>query len=273
MLLLVLVSHHGGAITRRHSSFAFNSLAKAGSRNDSLFASKKLCSTQNSCSSSIRGGATILGLSSDSENSEEDFPEPRTGWDHNTPDDRSNFWKTQKPNGAPPPNGEPRPNRRAQSSGMRTGGSTTNERGDELPTGWLHNTEPTPKAKEMRKEQKKQTSKARARLQQAMKDQERNHRMIFPPAFHACGAGRTVMVTEHLMSVPLYRNIPRSPRIDICFTVIEELEDKSAYQDLVSLKPTERAKEYVQRAQLSNADDMILYLQGGPGVFSLSVFA
>jgi hypothetical protein len=102
-----------------------------------------------------------------------------------------------------------------------------------------------------------------------MKEQEQNHRMLSPPAFHECGEERTVMVTEHMVSVPLYHNIPRSPRIDICFSIVERAtatdRDWFQHQLTSSMSPKERAKQYLQRTGLRNADDMMIYLQGGPG--------
>ena len=116
-----------------------------------------------------------------------------------------------------------------------------------------------------------------------MKQQERNHRIIAPPAFHAVGSdGTTLVVTEHLLSVPVKRpsasdndtmriSTPRntSPRIDIYFSVVEKansMELQSFFQQLIDEQsPQQRAAMYVQHAALKNADTCCLYLQGGPG--------
>ena len=76
-----------------------------------------------------------------------------------------------------------------------------------------------------------------------------------------------MVVTEHLIALPLYRDIPKSPRIDVFFSIVERAtaENTIWLQDLASLTANQRAKTYVQRSGLTNADDMILYLQGGPG--------
>ena len=198
------------------------------------------------------------------DNNSRDLPEGRTGWNHNPPSEKSGFWESQTPNdndnAFPTPNGEGKEQEDASSGSDDDGDGA-------MRTGWLHNSEPTPQAKAINQKQKQQTNKARQRLQQAMKEQEQNHRMVSPPSFHACGEGRCLVVTEHLLSVPIYRNLPRSPRIDLFFSIVERTtEETTAWlQGLIPLSPSQRAKEYIQRSGLANAGDMALYLQGGPG--------
>lgn len=117
---------------------------------------------------------------------------------------------------------------------------------------------------------------ARRRLEFAKLQQERNHRLISTPALHAAGEDRLVAVTEHIISVPLRyattsNNDPQSQqRIDVYFTIVEKVESEAYRQFLqnelaASLSPRQRADRYVEYAKLETADDMVLYLQGGPG--------
>jgi pimeloyl-ACP methyl ester carboxylesterase len=94
-----------------------------------------------------------------------------------------------------------------------------------------------------------------------------NHRIFAPPSFHACGDGRQVAVTEHFLSLPVYRARPDSPRLDVYFSIVECVrdDDQQWWQSLVSKTPQERAEMYVDHAGMKTAKDMILYLQGGPG--------
>jgi len=102
----------------------------------------------------------------------------------------------------------------------------------------------------------------------------RKHRIVTPPAFHACGDGRQVVVTEHMLSVPLSRqrtvSVPHAwpvSSIDIYFAVVEKIDsfNKAFFTELAHFTPERRAKEYVEDACLQTADDMMLFLQGGPG--------
>jgi len=188
------------------------------------------------------------------ENSSDIFDDakPRTGWNHNLPKEDSSFWQA--------------------STDDNNKGSGNSNRGEtkQIRTGWLHNTEPTQLAKKINQEQNQQTSKARFRLEQAMKEQQFNHRMITPPAVHACGENRCLAVTEHMISVPLDREKPRSARIDLYFTVVEKVtNDNDVWlQELQSnnnLTPSQRAKDYIAKSGFTSADKMALYLQGGPG--------
>jgi hypothetical protein len=145
-ILLLVLSFHRGATARRPSSTAFLSLVdleRPVSSNKKIAAlQKKLHSATvgNHC-----GGVTSCfgdsALFANNQDPEEDLPEPRTGWNHNTPDETSPFW--EQPNGAPSKNSKTSPS---------TSGSNDNV--SKIRTGWLHNTEPTPRAKEMRKEEK-----------------------------------------------------------------------------------------------------------------------
>jgi hypothetical protein len=106
------------------------------------------------------------------------------------------------------------------------------------------------------------------------------HRVIFPAAFHACGGGRQIVVTEHRISVPVYRTAGQqatttststattTPCIDVAFSIVEEVIDEASrkwFESLQIMSPSERAQAYIDKAALVNADDMLLYLQGGPG--------
>lgn len=106
------------------------------------------------------------------------------------------------------------------------------------------------------------------------------HRIIHPPTFHACREGRRVVVTEHMLSLPLYRPVGfidgsvqedhyHQERIDVYFCIVEKITSAnpaSSFERLKAMTPTQRAIEYVtQIAELDSADDMMLYLQGGPG--------
>ena len=106
-------------------------------------------------------------------------------------------------------------------------------------------------------------------LEQAKMKQERNHRILCPPAFHAGGKSQVIVVSEHKISVPVDRNSvgQDSQRIDIFFSVVEILKekDRSWWQSLSVMNPTQRAAAYTTKSALTTADDIILYLQGGPG--------
>lgn len=223
-------------------------------------------------SHSYRGGATILLHSSSSPNDATPrTTEGRTGWSHNQPTKKSDFWKDSTTNG------EDTTSSATDSSSSSSDSSSISNA--PLKTGWLHNTEPTPNAKAVTKQEKQQTNKARLRLQQAMQEQQQNHRMLSPPSFHACGEGRSLVITEHMLSVPLDRSIPtssRPPQIDLYFSIVERVTDEnrawllelgSSSSSSLSSSPQQqqRAKDYIQRSGLVNADDMALYLQGGPG--------
>eukprot|EP00980_Cylindrotheca_fusiformis_P000214 scaffold42_cov133-Cylindrotheca_fusiformis.AAC.11 len=169
---------------------------------------------------------------------------PATGWNHNPPKEDSSFWLSPNGGGAQePPSEVPK---------------------KKLRTGWLHNTSPK---KAEKKEKKSEGNKAQQRLQQAMKMQETNHRIVDLPVFHACGKDRQIVVTEHRISVPLYRP-EKQPRIDLAFTVVEEIQNfdvEQWFRSMGDMSPQQRAMEYVNWASMKNGDDLCLYLQGGPG--------
>jgi len=146
-------------------------------------------------------------------------------------------------------------------------------------TGWLHRT--VPRVIEQRKEKE---NIAVFRLKQEMIQSLRNHRIISPPTFYPSGEeNRSIMITEHKISVPLVRDqrVPKTTTgtendlsttamIDIFFTVTEmAMEgDEEFFRNKLgtdSMIPQERATEYVKHAKLQNMDKGIIYLQGGPG--------
>lgn len=94
-----------------------------------------------------------------------------------------------------------------------------------------------------------------------------DHRIICPPTFHSCREGRLVVVTEHMLSVPLYRSRAQPGYIDIFFSILERVNYTKAesFKALAPLSPSQRAEEYVNGADLITADGMMLFLQGGPG--------
>jgi pimeloyl-ACP methyl ester carboxylesterase len=192
----------------------------------------QLASSSSSSSSNINGDT-------DSNNKDDDKKEKenKTGWNHNQPEKSVGF------------------------GGSSSSSSSTNE----LKTGWLHNS--TPKGGKTESKGAGDSSQARQRLELAMKQTDRNHRILSPPAFHECGPGRAIVVTEHFISLPLTRP-NRSPRIDVAFTIVEKVDSEEARQwfaGLTDKSPQQRATDYIERAALKNADDVALYLQGGPG--------
>lgn len=217
--------------------------------------------TRTTTTTAFRGGSQLFSESQSEkpdEESSKDERVPATGWNHNTPS-KPDFWQ--------PVNGDRR--QVSQQSKEDEGNSSKTAR-----TGWLHNTTPTSKAKAATAAKAKDgdsgggLAKAQDRLKQAMLQQERNHRIISPAAFHACGSGRQIVVTEHRLSVPLLGPDSKNPRIDLAFTMVEEVKDEATFkwfQSLNGMTPQKRAAAYIEKAALANADDMIIYLQGGPG--------
>jgi hypothetical protein len=199
-----------------------------------------------------RGGSATLFSSGGDDNKV-----PLTGWNHNPPDPESGFWKKSV-------NGD-------GSSNSQSSNNSDDKK--ELRTGWLHNS----KSKEdpQKEEATKGVSLAQLRLQQAMTLQQQNHRIVAPPTFHACG-NKQIVVTEHRVSVPIYRqDAKNSPRMDLAFSITEEVKDEAMYKWFLSLQqqsssmtPQQRATQYVTKAALENADGMMVYLQGGPGFAS-----
>lgn len=210
-----------------------------------------------------RGGSQLFAErngepSDESSSSSQEERVPATGWNHNTPSN-PDFWR--------PVNGD-RSSSSPQSSQSKSQGESKASR-----TGWLHNTASkgkptTPANKDGSSTSGKGISIAQDRLKQAMLQQERNHRITSPPAFHACGSGRQIVVTEHLLSVPLLSPDSKAPRLDLAFSIVEEVKDEATmkwFQSLNDMTPQKRAQAYIEKAALANADDMMIYLQGGPG--------
>lgn len=162
-------------------------------------------------------------------------------------------------------------------------------------TGWLHNQESAETKAETAQTSSSSTQKssaagkARRRLEEAMKAQRENHRIVSPGTLYACGKDRQIVVTEHRMSVPLVhpddesetnaadgsmpsfmaaRTAP-TQTIDVAFNIVEEIQDEETrkwYESVFpTLTPTQRAAAYVKRCAMTSAEDMLLYLQGGPG--------
>lgn len=166
-----------------------------------------------------------------------------------------------------------------------TGGNSV-EKEESLRTGWLHNK----KAVEKRIEGKKSDTPTpvpnpRLLLEKAMKEEKVNHRMISTPVFHAVGEGRRCVITEHKISVPLDRYNPpvkpldQEPMIDVYFSIVEMITNEKEEKFFLKLQQAgkgldmkqklreqkERAREYKEFSKMQNADDCLIYLQGGPG--------
>jgi len=226
--------------------------------------------TSGSCSGS---GSFPLALSSSNNNpavnGEGRSEEGRTGWNHNKPRDESKFWN-QTPE-SKEENLDPK-RRKFQ-------------------TGWLHNTKSREEIEKKKKQQNLAAATrggggsdssgssstlfpARRMLELAMKQSARNHRIVHPVAFHACGdeAG-VIAVSEHKITVPLSYDDDDTEKttkktIDVFFKIAEKVQSESHRAWLVSLNelsPQKRAAAYVENAGMKMADRMILYLQGGPG--------
>jgi hypothetical protein len=173
-----------------------------------------------------------------------------TGWNHNPP----KSWQSANGDSAAK---EKNPN-----------GSTEKISKTTSRTGWLHNSQPKKKSEP---KAAGGISQAQLRLQQARMQQEQNHRIVSPPTFHACGNERQIVVTEHRLSIPVYRSPDQNQRsrIDLAFTIVEEVKDDATQKWFASLgssmSPQQRATAYIEKAALQNAEDIMLYLQGGPG--------
>lgn len=209
--------------------------------------------------------------SSSSRNSER---KPSTGWNHNLPSKDSQFWtgKKEESSGAKSTDA-------SESSG--SSGET------KIKTGWLHNKKKASSAtkKSDTKDKTATGNKARMLLEQAMMDQKVNHRIISPPAFHAVGDGRRVVVTEHKISVPLDRYNPpadpkdKEPMVDVYFSIVElvttsvqesffkslQVSSSGASNQVKQREAKKRAADYKAFAKLQSAEECVLYLQGGPG--------
>jgi pimeloyl-ACP methyl ester carboxylesterase len=191
-------------------------------------------------SSSSSSSSNVNGDHDEEEKSKKRVPQ--TGWTHSNPS-KSSGSSEQRSSETPAPASK-----------------------NELRTGWLHNS--VPKAGKTIDKPTGDSSQARQRLELAMKQGDRNHRIVTPPAFHECGPNRAIVVTEHFISLPLTRP-NRSPRIEIAFTIVEQVDSEEARQwfaGLTDKSQQQRATDYLERASLQNADDVALYLQGGPGM-------
>jgi hypothetical protein len=175
-------------------------------------------------------------------------------------------------------------------SSTQTGNESNTEEEGELRTGWLHK-----KVKKVATQKGGEDSSskptegialAQQMLREAKMKQKINHRIISPPTFHACGDGRRAVITEHFISVPVkYVNekgekIEDSNSIDVYFSIVDLVstpEDESFFLSLQTREssPTTKlanineqqklASAYKDFVAMKNANDCILYLQGGPG--------
>lgn len=211
--------------------------------------------TATRCFQSSNNGNNINGGSG--RNIDNNNKIPQTGWNHNLPDESSDFWQPST-----------NPQSRKEPSAPET----------PLRTGWLHNTEsPSEKKKqEAGSSTTSTTSMARQRLEQAMKEQRNRHEISAPPTFHAADDNTMIMTTEHTIQVPLYHDTSENQkRITLYFSIVEKVtlaernqwlqyEKRNANQ----ISANQRAQHYVQehpRETLTTADRLLLYLQGGPG--------
>ncbi len=73
--------------------------------------------------------------------------------------------------------------------------------------------------------------------------------MVQPPSFHATNDAKLVMVTEHVLRVPLdYDSNNQKDLIQVAFTVVETIADTQDVQLLVEeSNPSKRADWYVTR--------------------------
>jgi len=207
---------------------------------------------------------------------------PATGWNHNQPKEDSNFWQKSFNGNI---SSEKQQRQRQQESSSSASSSSSG-----LRTGWLHGSVPAQKSSNKAAAAAaaaggqassktgaaaaEGSNKAQQRLRQAMQEQERNHRIVSHPTFHACDNDRQIVVTEHALSVPVNHDgrsdqqKQQQPRIDLAFTIVENVPDEATrkwFRSLGGMTPSQRAKTYITKAALKNADGMVLYLQGGPG--------
>lgn len=166
---------------------------------------------------------------------------------------------------------------------------------DEPRTGWLHNTEAP---KYYNTAPYDDSSLARQMLMVEMMKSYRNHRIVHPPAFHPCGEGQRMVVTEHKVTVPLtYPDLLEAakksvgsenrivtvdniddtfhrkesfdgPKLDVYFSITELVSssaDAEFFHSLMGMSPLQRAERYTSRSSGVDSSRMLLYLQGGPG--------
>mmetsp|Transcript_12891 Transcript_12891/g.24208 ORF Transcript_12891/g.24208 Transcript_12891/m.24208 type:complete len:754 (-) Transcript_12891:120-2381(-) len=217
-------------------------------------------------------GENINGEGFQTEKSSSSERKPVTGWNHNLPRKNSQFWSGKKED--------------LSGSVKSTDPSEGSSGEKKIKTGWLHNKKKASAINKSGKENKTDTgNKARMLLEQAMMDQKVNHRMISPPTFHAVGDGRRAVITEHIISVPLDRFNPptdpkdKEPMVDIYFSIVELVTtpaQESFFRSLQAIssgannqvrqrEAKKRAADYKAFAKLKNAEECVLYLQGGPG--------
>ena len=248
--------------------------------------------------SGIPSFLTTLASSTSNDNESTDISnaeksaEGKTGWNHNPPKD-PDFWN---------------PAAEVEAIAKEIAAEETKTK---LRTGWLHNSESADQKRKTMNKNKSSSNDdksnkkpnaaglARRRLEEAMKTQRENHRIVSPGALHACGKDRQIVVTEHRMSVPLVhpeiaeetetgravagmpaaipRMAPPTASIDVAFTIVEEVRDgetRTWYESVFpGLTPTQRAAAYVKRCGMTSAKDMLLFLQGGPGFGAPTPFA
>ena len=212
----------------------------------------------------------------------------RTGWNHNLPDESSEFWIRGGSNSS---SGDAAP----AATESTTATSTSSSSSRTLPkfrTGWLHN-QVAPQSSSSQTTTTTSTSssrnaleQARERLKQAKVESQRNHCIISPVTFHMTSSTTQVRlaVTEHVISVPLqYETLldqeENEEEVDVLsqkncefitvfFTIVERVENlhhEHWLQQLQDLSPTHRAQRYVEQCNLEHANSLCLYLQGGPG--------
>ncbi len=198
--------------------------------------------------------------------------EGKTGWNHNLPKESSSFWNLSSGD-------------KASSSG------NSSDKEDKPRTGWLHTKPKSPTTIDSSESESSSSSlsKALQLLNEAKMRQKINHRIVSPPTFHACEEGRRAVITEHFISVPLrYYNedgvkIDDSETIDVYFSIIDLITSTDDEKFFLGLQKTDsgrsssqskltrvneqqnRASAYKKFINMKNADQCILYLQGGPG--------
>jgi hypothetical protein len=227
------------------------------------FSKRSLSVTTTCLLSGINNNSDETGINGDT-NRSNNQREGKTGWQHNQPSENSPFWQSE-----------------SSSSGDESRRSNDGESTSApLRTGWLHNTAPArditktaaAAADQAAEPNKSQTPPdiARKRLNLAMKQQARNHE-IHSVTLHAVGGKLPLVVTEHSIRVPLNRKNDTDKRtVTVTFSIAEKCttdEERRWWEQLgsSSLSSAKRAQEYTLHAALANADDMIVYLQGGPG--------
>ena len=216
--------------------------------------------------------------------------EGQTGWNHNLPKETSNFWSSNIDNSAATSEAKTNPN---SEEGPRTGWLHTKKKTAPSVTKKYKS---SGTAEEESTSDSSSLNKALQLLEEAKMKQKVNHRIISPPVFHPCGEGRRAVVTEHFISVPLEYFDKEGNKIDdtnpdsnveyidVYFSIVDLVssdEDEkfflklqrvgsntspSSQSKLVRVNDQQkRASAYKDFIAMKNANDCILYLQGGPG--------